>query len=124
MKNNDNQLKDIVNEIEYKGNKYLIVFNLNVMQEIQEEYKTIEAWGGMTDGTSGEINIKALIFGFTKMINEGIEIRNEENNTDIKPMTEKQVGRMITDIGLEAIAQKLNEAVIGSTKSDEPQKNV
>lgn len=124
MKNNDNQLKDIVNEIEYKGNKYLIVFNLNVMQEIQEEYKTIEAWGGMTDGTSGEINIKALIFGFTKMINEGIEIRNEENNTDIKPMTEKQVGRMITDIGLEAIAQKLNEAVIGSTKTDEPQKNV
>lgn len=124
MKNNDNQLKDIVNEIEYKGNKYLIVFNLNVMQEIQEEYKTIEAWGSMTDGTSGEINIKALIFGFTKMINEGIEIKNEENNTDIKPMTEKQVGRMITDIGLKAIAQKLNEAVIESTKSDEPQKNV
>lgn len=124
MKNNENQLKDIVNELEYKGEKYLLVFNLNVMQEIQEEYKTIEAWGELTDGSSGEINIKALIFGFTKMINEGIEIRNEENDTNVKPFTEKQVGRMITDIGLEAMAQKLNEAVIGSTRSDETPKNV
>lgn len=123
MKNNENQLKDIVNELEYKGEKYLIVFNLNVMQEIQDEYKTIEAWGSLTDGASGEINIKALIFGFTKMINEGIDIKNEENGTNIKPLTEKQIGRMITDIGLEAMAQKLNEAVIGSTKSDEAPKN-
>lgn len=124
MKKNENQLKDIVNEIEYKGEKYLIVFNLNVMQEIQDEYGTIESWGALTDGSSGEINIKALIFGITKMINEGIEIKNEENDENTKPFTEKQIGRMITDIGLEAMAQKLNEAVIGSTKSDEEPKNV
>lgn len=124
MKENENKIKDIVNEIEYKGEKYLIVFNLNVMQEIQDEYKTLEAWGELTDGSSGEINIKALIFGFTRMINEGIEIKNEETGANNKPFTEKQVGRMITDIGLEAMAQKLNEAVIGSTKSDEEPKNV
>lgn len=124
MKKNENQIKDIANEFEYKGIKYLIVFNLNVMQEIQEEYGTIEKWGELTDGSSGEINIKALIFGLTKMINEGIEIRNEENDTDLKPFTEKQIGRMITDIGLNAMAQKLNETVIGSTKSDDEPKNV
>ena len=123
MKINENKLKDIVNELEYKGEKYLIVFNLNVMQEIQEAYGTIESWGELTDGSTGEINIKALIFGFAKMINEGIEIKNEEKGENKKPFTEKQVGRMITDIGLETMAQKLKEAVIGSTKSDETPKN-
>lgn len=123
MKENENKIKDTVNELEYKGEKYLIVFNLNVMQEIQEGYGTIERWGELTDGSSGEINIKALMFGFTKMINEGIDIRNEENGTNIKPFTEKQIGRMITDIGLEAMAKKLNEAVVRSTKADDAPKN-
>lgn len=123
MKENENKIKDVVNELEYKGEKYLIVFNLNVMQEIQEGYGTIESWGNLTDGSSGEINIKALVFGFTKMINEGIDIKNEENGTNIKPLTERQVGRMISDIGLEAMAKKLSEAVIGSTRSDDAPKN-
>ena len=123
MKENENKIKDVVNELEYKGEKYLIVFNLNVMQEIQEGYGTMEAWGNLTDGSSGEINIKALVFGFTKMINEGIDIKNEENGTNIKPLTERQVGRMISDIGLEAMAKKLSEAVIASTKSDDAPKN-
>lgn len=124
MKNNDNKLKDITNEIEFKDKKYKIVFNLNVMQEIQEKYGTIEKWGALTDGTDGEVNIKALIFGFTQMLNEGLEIESEELGTEYKPFTEKQVGRMITDIGLNTMAQKLNDTVIESTKSDNVSKNV
>jgi hypothetical protein len=53
------------------------------------------------------------------MINEGIDIENEENGTDIKPLTLKQVGRMITEIGLMNATQTLNKTVIDSTKSNE-----
>lgn len=47
----------IVNEVEYP-----LIFNLNVMNLIQEEYETIEKWGDLTDGKSQELNVKALIF--------------------------------------------------------------
>ena len=46
-------MKEMRNEIEYNGKKYSIVFNLNVMEAIQEEYGTIGEWGKLTDGTNG-----------------------------------------------------------------------
>jgi hypothetical protein len=87
------------------------------------EYGTLEHWGELTDGTEkGEPDAKAVIFGFTQMINEGIDIENEENGTDNKPMTLKQVGRMITEIGLAKATEEMNNTVIKSASSDE--KNV
>ena len=117
-------MKDINGKLQYKGKEYHLVFNLNVMQAIQNEYGSVDAWGKMTDGSSnnGEPNAKAVIYGFTEMLNEGIDIGNEENGTDDKPLTLKQVGRMITEIGLQNATKKLNETVIDSTKSEE--KNV
>ena len=53
------------------------------------------------------------------MLNEGIDIENEENGTDIKFLTLKQVGRIITEIGMSNATMKLNETVIESTKSEE-----
>lgn len=112
-------MKEISNVINYKEKEYKIVFNLNVMEQIQDEYKTLDNWGKLTDGSNGEPNIKALIYGFTAMLNEGIEIDNENNGTDTKLFTKKQVGRMITEIGLDTMANKLNETVVESTKSAE-----
>ena len=106
-------------EIEYKGQKYSLVFNLNVMEVIQEEYGTIGKWGELTDGTNGEVNAKAVIFGLTEMLNEGLDIYNEENGTNLKPFTKKQVGRILTEIGLQEATKKLNDTVVESTKSDE-----
>jgi len=115
-------MKEVSKVLNYKDKEYKIVFNLNVMEEIQNEYKSLDEWGKLTDGSQGEPNIKALIYGFTAMLNEGIEIDNEENGTDIKPFTRKQVGRMITDIGLDTMANTLSETVVASTQSTE--KNV
>ena len=109
-------MKDFNGTIEYKGKTYKLYFNLNVMELIQEEYGTIDKWGELSDGITGEPNAKAVTFGFTAMINEGIEIENEENGTDIKPFTKKQVGRIITEIGLREATKVLNETVIESTK--------
>ena len=114
-------MKEISKEFEYKGKTYKLVFNLNVMEVIQDKYGTLENWGKLTDGTEndGEPNAKAVIFGITEMLNEGIDIDNEENGTEEKMLTNKQVGRMITEIGLKSSAQLMNGVVIDSTQSAE-----
>lgn len=113
-------MKEMGKRLTYKDKDYLLVFNLNVMEIIQEEYGSIDHWGSLTDGTiDGEPNAKAVIFGFTAMLNEGIDIDNEENGTDIKPLTLKQVGRMITEIGLDNATNALNATVVESTQGDE-----
>lgn len=112
-------MKDFNGEIQYKDKTYKLVFNLNVMECIQEEYGTIDKWAELTDGASGEPNAKAVIFGFREMLNEGIDIANEENGTEDKPLSLKQVGRLITEVGLLQATSALNETVINSTKSEE-----
>lgn len=112
-------MKDINGKIQYKDKEYSLVFNLNVMQSIQEKYGTLSKWGELTDGSKGEPNAKAVIFGFTQMLNEGIDINNEDNGTDIKPLTLKQVGRIITEVGITEATDTLNRTVIESTESAE-----
>ena len=113
-------MKDISKTLEYKDKEYKIVFNLNVMEAIQDEYGTLDKWADLTDGgEGGEPNAKAVIFGFTQMLNEGIDIANEENGTNEQPLTLKQVGRMLTAIGMDAAAQTMQEAVVESTKGDD-----
>lgn len=117
-------MKEVSKTLEYKDKKYKLVFNLNVMEVIQEKYGTLRDWGNLTDGAKndGEPNAKAIIFGITAMLNEGIDIENEENGTSEKMLTKKQVGRIITEIGLKSSAQLMNDVVVDSTKSSE--KNV
>ena len=104
--------------IKHKGKDYELVFNLNVMEEIQEEYGSVEAWGELVEA-SAEPKAKDVKFGFTAMINEGIDIYNEEHEEQREFLTSKQVGRILSEIGLAEVAQKLNKTVIDSTKSDE-----
>jgi len=112
-------MKELSSKITYKGKDYKLVFNLNVMEEIQDEYETIDKWGSLTDGKSGEVNIKALVFGITAMINEGIEIDNEENGTNEPPMSHKRVARIISEIGFAKVTKDMNELVVESVKADE-----
>lgn len=115
-------MKEVSKIINYKGKDYKLVFNLNVMEVIQEEYKTINAWGELTDGKSGEVDVKALKFGFAAMLNEGIDIDNDDNGTNEPFLTLKQVGRMLSEIGFTQVTEDMNEVVVESVKSDE--KNV
>ena len=79
----------------------------------------------MTEGKESEVNISALKFGITEMINEGIDIENECKEPKREFLTEKQVGRIITELGLQKITQKVQDTVIESTKNeDEEEKNV
>ena len=116
-------MKDYSIKFNVGEKEYSAIFNLNVMEAIQEEYGTIQKWAELTDAKSGEVNAKALTFGMTAMINEAIDIENDEKGENKPLLTRKQVGRLISQAGLEQSANALNNAVIGATKDDE-QKNV
>ena len=53
---------DTIKYIECKNIKYPLVFNLNVIEKIQDKYGSYEKWGEMTDGKEREINIVAVKF--------------------------------------------------------------
>lgn len=116
-----NNAKKKMNEavIEYKGNKYKLVFNLNVIQLIQEEYGTFDKWTSLVNSQMQEVDMKALIFGFKEAINEGIDISNEDAEEKQPFFTEKQIGRMITEIGLSTASKKLEKVIIDSAGEQE-----
>jgi len=113
-------MKDYKVNFQVGEKEYSAILDLNALEEIQHKYGTIEKWGELTDAKSGEINIEALIFGFRAMINEAIEIENEEKGENKPLLTHKQVGRLISQYGIQQSANTLNNAVIEATKSDNP----
>lgn len=118
-------MQDTTKHINCKGIDYPLVFNLNVIEKIQGKYGSYEKWGEMTEGKENEVNIGALKFGITEMINEGIDIENETSEIKREFLTEKQIGRIITEIGMSKMTEKVQETVIDSTKKEnEEEKNV
>jgi hypothetical protein len=115
-------MKNTVVYIETDEKKIPLVFNLNVMEEIQEQYGSLDKWGEITQG-DGEPKVKDLKAGIIAMINEGIDIENENNGTNEPMMTLKQVGRLMTEVGIGEIVNKIREITIASTKSEDDGKN-
>lgn len=117
-------MKEYYGKLENNGKSYLLAFSFNVMESIQEEYGSIEKWGQLCGGGDGvEPNIKALKFGFTEMINEGIDILNEKNGEHNPTMTSRQVGRLLSDVGFENAADALRGIVSDSTNTGADEKN-
>jgi hypothetical protein len=104
--------------IETADKKYPIVFNINVMEEIQEAYGSIGAWGAIVENADGgEPKVKDLKIGLMMMINEGIDIENEENGKNRPFVTAKQVGRIIGEVGFGAITDVIQNLTIASTNA-------
>lgn len=140
-------MKDNVKKLRYRDKDYTLVFNLNVMERIQEEYGSLDRWTALTDGSYdmekryeakngsldgfdvltdeqkaeyiAEPNIAAVRFGVCEMLNEGIEIENENNGEDQPPLSLKTVGRMLTELGLANVTSKMQGVVIDSTATEE-----
>lgn len=95
---------------------YPVVFNINVMEAIQEAYGTISTWGAIVENAEGgEPKIKDLKIGLMAMINEGIDIENEMTGENKPMVTSKQVGRIISEIGFEEITNVIKNLTIAST---------
>ena len=115
-------MKNTVVYINTEKKKYPLAFNLNVMEEIQEKYGSLDEWGRITQG-SGEAKVKDLKVGILAMINEAIDMQNEENNTNEPMLTAKQVGRIMTEVGIDKIVAAIQDITIASTKSEDNEKN-
>ena len=119
MANEKIDQKDFESVIEYKGKKIPVVFNLNVMQNIQNEFGTFDSWAQLTAGEDGkEINMRALIFGLCEMMNEGIDIENEEKGTNEPMISLKQAGRIITAFGIANSTNVMQKTVVDASKDD------
>lgn len=111
-------LKDVVREFEVDGKKYTLAFNLNSMADIEKKYGSIAKWGKLVDASNKEINIDALRYGLTAMLNEGIDMNNEKNGTNEPFLTERQTGRIIMALSAQKAAETMNDLVIESVKTE------
>lgn len=104
--------------INTKDKSYPIVFNINVMEEIQEAYGSIGAWGAIVENADGaEPKIKDLKIGLMMMINEGIDIENEIKGENRAKLNAKQVGWVIGEVGFNAITAVIQNLTIASTNT-------
>lgn len=118
-------MKTKLTYIETANKKYPIVFNINVMEEIQEAYGSLGNWGSIVENAGvGEPKIKDLKIGLMMMINEAIDIENEETGENVPMLTSKQAGRLITEVGFEEITKKIqNLTVVSTDAGDNERKN-
>ena len=122
-------MKDIMDTLKYKDKEYELIFDLNVLQDMQDKYGTMtkcldEAYGKKT----GEPSIKAIAFLVTAMINEAIDIKNDEKGTNEPPVTEKMVNRMLSEFmrdsgDLSAVVSKIDDLMAKSLQGGEDSKN-
>lgn len=110
--------------------EYPIAFTLNVMEVIQDEYGSFDAWAEILQPTKtiideitgeevpAEPKVKDIIWTFKEFINEGIDIENDKKNEDRKPLTHKQVGRLVTNI--REVAGMIKELTTNSVKTENP----
>ena len=133
---------DIVKHITIGDKEYPMAYTLNVMEEIQENFGTIENWGKAlqpepyekieidkitgvekTVIVSPEPKIKDIKWTFTQFINEGIDIENEEKGEKRPFVTEKQVGRLISAVGMDTVTHELMNVTVASNKTDEDEED-
>lgn len=112
-------MKSEIKYLETKTEKYPFIYTLNVMEAIQLEYGSIGKWSDLIEN-GNEPDIRALIFFFKEAINEGIEIENENNESNRSLVDMKKVGRIITEIGINNAGTKLKDMIIASSGSDKP----
>jgi len=116
-------MNDKITYLETTKGNYPLIFTLNVMEAIQDKYESLDKWKKLVYVSNNkEPNIKALIFGMTQMINEGIEITNEDSEIKLPAVNEKQVGRIITEVGLAQASKTIGESVIKANENT-PEKN-
>ena len=116
----------MIDKLEYLNddeNKYPMAFTINVMESVEDEYGGIENWAKLMDKT--EPSYKALKFMVLEIINEGIDIENENLKDDNKKelLTSKQVGRLITRIGMDETGVKVFKLIQGSLPKGDKSKN-
>ena len=101
---------------------YPYAFSINVMKRLQDKY-------GSFDDTLERLQVKedeevdygVLVDFFYESINEGIDIYNENKSEEQKMsfVTERQAGRIISEVGLSTATISAQQSVIDAVKLNE-----
>lgn len=112
-------------KITVNNKEYPMAFNLNVMETIQNEFGSLTSWGKLIEPDNGEEpRLKNVIWTFREFINEGIDMQNDDLQEKRAPLTHKQVGRLITEVGFDKVGDLIrNMAVQKSAESSGEEKN-
>ena len=109
----------MIDKIKYisDGNtKYPMAFTINVMERIEDEYGGLKSWVSLVD--KEEPSYKAIKFMVLEVINEGLDISGKD-----EALSSKEVGRLITRVGLDIIGTELLTLISESLpKSDSKNK--
>ena len=120
-------MKDKVGYIKTAKRTYPICYNLNVLEEIQDTYGSLTAWGEIVESKEKDsINIKDLKKGLMIMINEAIDMENDNLPVEERKelVNEKQVGRIISEVGFEETTKIIMGLTKESTDTEDSSKNV
>lgn len=111
-------LKNVSKTVELAGKKYEMFCNINVLQELQDRYGSMQAWADHLDDAKGEASLKAVLDGLAVMINEGIDIANDDGKNR-QMITRKQLGRMVDEVSLPELLSTMGELISESMQSAE-----
>lgn len=114
---------EIKKYIETGAEKYPVIFSFNVLEEIQDKYESFDKWSHIIEGEEliddewekKEPKIKDIKYFIKIAINEGIDLENEKTNGNRKFLTDKQVGRLISEVGVQKISKIIREVIQTST---------
>lgn len=102
------------------GKKYPMCLSINVMAELQKKYGSFEETMELIDSSKqNEINYAVLIDFYYYSINEGIDIYNENKNEQEKMnfVSERQAGRIISELGFAKSKETAKSTVISTDTS-------
>lgn len=102
------------------GKKFPMCLSINVMAELQKKYGSFEETMELIDSSKqDEINYAVLIDFYYYTINEGIDIYNENKNEQEKMnfVSERQAGRIISEIGFAKSKETAKSTVISTDAS-------
>lgn len=97
-------------------NEYNLLFNVNVIEELQNEFNgsinDLKKW--VEDKQNIYSNVGKII---KALINEDIELRKEQGE-EISQLSQKQVNRLINNINLGDCMMAITSAYLGSFLTD------
>ena len=111
-----------MNTIKYKDREYGFILNVNSMDEIQNKLGTFNKWCEDISHHPEPI-LNSLKIGYTAMINEYIDMKNEENGTNEPFLTERQVGRILSHLSLRVLGAMARQELIDSVHGKDESKN-
>ena len=90
-----------------------ILYDINVLEAIQQKFGGLSAWSDKLSPETGEPPLSAVIDTVEILIAEGIDAKADEGEEIAMP-NRKQIGRLISRIGLEKTLEIIKESAVAA----------